>query len=57
MSPDRRPERPPYAGRPERSVWRALGLVVVGVLAVCGLMAIAMAVLFVVSLNSWASNK
>jgi hypothetical protein len=43
--------------RPQRSWLRALAVVVITVLSVCGLMAIALTVLFVVSLNSWASNK
>jgi hypothetical protein len=61
--PDYRdPERPPppephYYRRPPRTGWQLVAFVVIGVLAVCGLMFIALIVFWVIALNTMGSNK
>jgi hypothetical protein len=49
--------RPPYRPRPRRTALRTLAIVVVSVLAACGVMFIALTVFLVITLNSLGSNK
>ncbi|MCK7622295.1 hypothetical protein MUU72_04005 [Streptomyces sp. RS10V-4] len=54
MSEDPRPGR---GGRARRSGWAVFGIVLAVVLALCGLVAVGLAVLMVVGLNQWGSTK
>ncbi|MFZ0324074.1 MAG: hypothetical protein WAN48_08090 [Actinomycetes bacterium] len=48
----------PFAAPPGHSTnWRNVGIVVALILLVMGLAIVGLAVLFVVSVNSWGSNK
>ena len=48
---------PHYGRRPPRSAWQVVAFVVISVLAVIGLLFIALTVAFVISLNNMGSNK
>ncbi|GAB3689554.1 hypothetical protein [Angustibacter aerolatus] len=48
----------PDPGAPRgRSAWRVAGIVVAVVLGVCGLVAVAGVLLFMLAINSWADSK
>jgi hypothetical protein len=49
--------RPPYQPPPPPSAWRTVGIVVLAILAVCGLVFVGLIVLFVIALNNMGSNK
>lgn len=52
------PRSPPGPGQHQgRSAWRTVGIVLGVMAAVAGLFVVAAVIVFVVSLNSWASNK
>jgi hypothetical protein len=56
--PERWDEPPPcYRRRPPRTAWQVLAFVVISVLAVCGLVFIALIVFWVIALNNMGSNK
>ncbi len=49
--------RPPYQPPPSRSVWRTVGIVVLLLLAICGLVYLGLILLFLLAINSMGSNK
>jgi hypothetical protein len=50
-------QQPPGPDRPERNVWRTVGITLALVLVVSGLVVVGVMVFVAASLNSWASNK